>query len=165
MDLMELELERDTNPVDLIEQVASLNEWEFERAGDEITMGISGVWADYDVSLSWMEDFETLHLACAFDVKVPEARVFETVRLIGRINEQLLIGHFDLWAHEGAIVFRQSLLLCGGAEPTPEQLECLLTSALEACELYFQAFQFTVWAGKSANEALEAVLFETRGNA
>lgn len=165
MGLMELEIERDSNPVDLVEQVASVNQWEFERSGDEISMGVSGVWSDYDISLTWMEDFETLHLACAFDMKVPEARILETVRLIGRINEQLLIGHFDLWADDGAVVFRQSLILAGGAEPTPEQLECLLSSALEACELYFQAFQFAVWAGKSAPDALAAVLFETHGNA
>ena len=89
----------------------------------------------------------------------------ETMQLIGRINEQLLIGHFDLWQEDGSVMFRHSLLLNGGAEPTAEQLECLLTSALEACERYYQAFQFVVWAGKSSKEALDAVLFETHGTA
>ena len=72
MGLIELEIERDINPVDLIEQVASINDWQFERTDDEISMTVGGVWSDYDVSLSWMEDFEALHLACAFDLKITE---------------------------------------------------------------------------------------------
>lgn len=165
MGLMELELERDTNPVDLVEQVASFNDWQFERTADEISMTVAGVWTDYDVSLSWMEDFEALHLACGFDLKITENRMLEAAQLIGRINEQLLIGHFDLWQEDGSVMFRHALMLNGGADPTPEQLECLLTSALEACERYFQAFQFVVWAGKDSKDALDAVLFETHGNA
>ena len=164
MGLIEMEFERDSNPVDLVEQVASLNDWAFERTGDEITMTVTGVWADYDVSMSWMEDFEALHLACAFDLKVPESRMAETVKLLSQINEQLLIGHFDLWTQEGAVMFRQTLLLNGGAEPTAEQLEALLSSALEACERYFQAFQFVVWAGKPSRDAMDAVLFDTAGS-
>ena len=30
-----------------------------------------------------------------------------------------------------------------------------LKAALEACERYYQAFQFVVWAGKAAQEALK----------
>jgi len=41
----------------------------------------------------------------------------------------------------------------------------LLNSALEACECYFQAFQFVVWSGMSARDALASVLFETFGSA
>lgn len=166
MGLAQLELDRDINPVDMIEQVATINEWEFERSTeDEINLTVSGVWADYDVSFSWMEDFEALHLACAFDIKVPKVRTTETTKLLSRINEQMLIGHFDLWLSEGAVMYRQALLLNGGAEPTGEQLECLLSSALESCERYYQAFQFVVWAGYDAGEAIESTLFETRGTA
>lgn len=165
MSLLEIEYERDIHPVDLVEQVASVNDWHFERTDDEISMSVTGIWSDYEVSLSWMEDFEALHLACAFDLKVPKNRVAETIRLISQVNEQLLIGHFDLWQQDGAVMFRQTLLLNGGAEPTAEQLECLLSAALEACERYYQAFQFVVWAGKKTPDALDAVLFETHGTA
>ena len=166
MSLAAVEFERDINPVDMIEQVASINHWEFERSSDdEINLSVTGVWTDYNISLSWMEDFEALHLACAFDLKVPDQRIAETTRLLSLVNEQMLIGHFDVWMKEGTVMFRQTLLLNGGAEPTGEQLECLMVSALEACERYYQAFQFVVWAGHGANEALEAALFETRGSA
>jgi hypothetical protein len=166
MSLAEAEFERDINPVDMIEHVASHNQWEFERSSDdEICLTVSGVWTDYNVSLSWMEDFEALHLACAFDLKVPENRILETTKLLSLINEQMLIGHFDVWMKEGTVMFRQTLMLNGGAVPTGEQLECLMVSALEACERYYQAFQFVVWAGHDAEKAIEGALFETHGSA
>lgn len=166
MSLVEAEFEREINPVDMIEHVASHNQWEFERSSDdEICLSVDGVWTDYNVSLSWMEDFEALHLACAFDLKVPESRINETTKLLSLINEQMLIGHFDVWMKEGTVMFRQTLMLNGGAVPTGEQLECLMISALEACERYYQAFQFVVWAGHEADKAIEGALFETHGSA
>ena len=166
MELAEIGLQRDSHPVDVIERVASTNDWSFERSGDdEISISVAGNWTDYHVSFSWMEDFEALHLACAFDIKVTDARALEIMRLLSLINEQMLFGHFDLWEQEGAIMFRQSLLLAGGVEPTSLQVEVLLSSALEACECYFQAFQFVLWSGMPARQALDSVLFETYGNA
>lgn len=166
MSLVEAIHEREIHPVDMIEHVASHNQWEFERSSDdEICLSVAGVWTDYDVSLSWMEDFEALHLACAFDLKVPSSRNVETTKLLSLINEQMLIGHFDVWMKEGTVMFRQTLMLNGGAVPTGEQLECLMVSALEACERYYQAFQFVVWAGHDAEKAIEGALFETRGSA
>jgi hypothetical protein len=41
----------------------------------------------------------------------------------------------------------------------------MLSSALEACEGYFPAYQFVVWAGKPARQALDAAMFETSGEA
>jgi hypothetical protein len=164
MELVEIEFSRDLHPVDVIEQVANDNKWTFERnSDDEIAISVIGKWTDYHVSFSWMEDFEALHLACAFDIQVPEHRALEVVRLLSLINEQMLFGHFDLWEQEGAIMFRQSLLLAGGAEPTSQQVEVLLSSALEACECYFQAFEFVVRTGVGARDALSGVLFETAG--
>ncbi len=166
MSLMELEVERQSNPVDMIEYVAANNDWAFERSGDdEIAMTVEGKWTDYHVSFSWMEEFEALHLGCAFDVKVPDLRMNEVTKLLAGINGQVLMGHFDVWRQEDVIIFRQSLLLAGGAEPTNRQVEVLLASALDTCEAYYQAFQFVIWSGMDANRALEAVLFETVGEA
>jgi len=166
MTLIDFQAERQSNPVDVIEQIAAINDWTFERAGDdEITVAVAGGWADYHVSFSWMEEREAIHLACAFDLKVPENRRLEVMRLLATVNEQLWIGHFDLWSAEGIVMYRQALLLSGGAEPNSSQVERLLVTAIEACERYFQAFQFVVWAGKTASEALESVLFETLGEA
>ena len=45
------------------------------------------------------------------------------------------------------------------------QCEALLSAALDASERYYPAYQFVVWAGKTAREALEAAVFETAGEA
>ena len=166
MSLIELEFERRANPVDVIEHVAALEDWSFERSGDdEITVSIAGSWCDYHVSISWMEDVEALHLACAFDLKVTDQRRAEAMRLITLVNEQMWLGHFDLWSGEGVVMYRHALLLAGGAEPSAKQIGAMLVGAIDACDRYYQAFQFVVWAGRSAQEALEVALFETMGNA
>jgi hypothetical protein len=108
---------------------------------------------------------EAIHMAAAFDLKVPERRKAEVQALISLINEQLWIGHFDLWNSESTVMFRHSLLLSGGAEPTREQAAVLVRSAVDTCERYYQAFQFVVWAGKPAREALDGAMMETHGEA
>ena len=166
MNLLEIEQDRLAHPVDVIEHVAHARDWNFERTGDdEIAVAVAGNWTNYHVSYAWMPDYESLHFACAFDVTVHKNRIGEVTRLLSLINEQLLIGHFDLWEQEGAIMFRHSLLLAGGAEPTEAQVEVMLSSAIEACESYFQAFQSVVWSGVSARQALDHALFETVGEA
>jgi hypothetical protein len=166
MSLFDLKAERQSHPVDMIEFVADTNDWSFERPGDdEIAMTVEGKWADYQVSFSWMEEFEALHLSCAFDLKVPDSRMNEVIKLIAHINGDVLLGHFDVWQRADIVIFRQSLLLSGGVEPTGRQVEVLLSSALDACEAYYQAFQFVVWSGMDAQSAVSAVMFETVGEA
>ena len=156
---------RVNNPIDLIEQIASQREWASERTSDdELTMNVAGQWADYHVSLNWRDDLETLHIASAFDAKVPDNRLPEVYRLVAQINEQLWLGHFDVWTQEGLIMYRQGLML-NEALATTGQCEALLRAALEACERYYQAFQFVLWAGKESREALVSTMFETEGRA
>jgi hypothetical protein len=165
MEASDLLYNRASNPVDLVEHLAGKEDWAFERGSDdELTMTIAGTLTDYHVSINWRDDLEALHIACAFDFKVPDNRLNEVYRLIASINEQLWLGHFDLWTHEGLMMFRHGLLLNGNIA-TPRQCEALIQAALEACERYFQAFQFVVWAGKPAGEALSSAMFETEGRA
>lgn len=164
--LLELEPEGTLHPVDIIEHIASFNDWSFERQdADEISISVRGGWSDYHVSFNWMEEMESLHIASAFDLKVPDARKSEVKQLISSVNEQLWIGHFDIWSGEGVVLFRNSHLLSGGADVSPQQCEALLRSATDACDTYYQAFQFVVWAGKNAADALSSVMFETVGEA
>jgi hypothetical protein len=152
--------------LDVVERLAAGNDWSFERASeDEINILINGRWTDYQVSFTWMGALEALHLACAFDLKVPDRRRSEVQQLIAQMNEQMWVGHFDLWPNDGMVMFRHALVLAGGVEASGEQCQSVLATALEACERYFPAFQFVLWAGKPAREALDAALFETSGEA
>ena len=154
-----------TNPVDMVEQIATVHDWTFERsAPDELTLSVAGSHCDYHISLNWRADLEALHLACAFDFRTAKTRLPELYRLMAKINEQLWLGHFDLWPEDGMMLYRNGLLLAG-AGTHAGQCEGLLKAALEACERYYQSFQFVLWAGQTVEEALAATMLETHGNA
>ena len=105
------------NPLEVVERMAATNDWSFERAGeDEITLLVRGKWTDYQISFTWMDDIEALHLACAFEFKVPERWRSEAQQLIAMINEQMWVGHFDLWMKDGLIMYRHALVLAGGVD-------------------------------------------------
>jgi hypothetical protein len=167
MPSMEIDVvERTEHPLDVVERLATVRDWSFDRADEnEISVTLSGSWAEYNVAFTWLDEMEALHIACAFDLKVPPRRRNEMLELVSLINEQLWVGHFDLWASEEVVMFRHSLLLAGGAEPNGRQCETLLKVASEACDRYYQSFQFVLWAGKSPREALEVAMFETAGEA
>ncbi len=157
---------RAEHPVDVVEQLAGRNGWSFDRDGDdEITITVGGGWTDYHVSFTWLEDVESLHLACAFDVKLNERRRPEMLKLLSLINEQMWVGHFGIWDKESMIIFRHALLLTGGIQPAPSQCEALLHAAISACERYYQAFEFVQWANRSAEQSMEYTMFETKGEA
>ena len=166
MSLIELESDHRNNPLEVVEHMASGNNWPFERAGeDEIALIVAGRWTEYQISFTWMREIEALHLACAFDMKVPEPRLPEVQQLVALINEQLWIGHFDVWMQNGVVMFRHALVLAGGVAASGRQCEAVLGSALDASERYYPAFQFVVWAGKTAAEAMSAAMFDTEGEA
>ena len=166
MSLLEGIIDSRINPLAVVEDIAADHNWSFERSGeDEVTIVSKGDWTDYQLSFTWMNEIEALHLACAFDMKIPQARRGEVQRLIAAINEQLWIGHFDIWTHTGMIMYRQALVLPGGLTASTAQCESMLVGAIHACERYYPAFQFVVWAGKTSAEAMSAAMFDTEGEA
>ena len=166
MSIIEIAGDARDNPLDVVEHLAAGNSWPFERAGeDEIAIVVTGRWTNYQVSFTWMSEIEALHLACAFDLKVPERRREEVRQLVSQVNERLWVGHFDMWAKDGLVMFRHALVLAGGVQASGKQCEAMLEAALDTCERYYQAFQFVVWAGKPAGEALTVALFDTSGEA
>ena len=154
------------HPLAIVECMARRNNWEFLRTvDDEITLAVAGKRTNYQASFSWMEDIRVLHFACAFKLKVPSRRLVQVRQLLGWINEQLWIGHFDVWDQSGVVMFRHALLLIGGVVTSAPQCEAVLGTALDSCERYFPALQYVVWSGKSAREAIDAATFETAGEA
>lgn len=154
------------NPVDAIEEAAHGRDWSFERASlDEIAIRHEGAWTTYEIAFAWLEDDEALHVSCCFEQAVPPARLDETVRLVAQINERLVMGHLELWFKDATVTFRHALPLNGGVEPTEAQIAALVDQAFTACERHYQAFQFVIWAGKDAGDALDSVLFDTVGEA
>ena len=153
------------NPLDRVERLAESHAWSVDRTNDhEVVMQVAGGWADLNLSFTWRDDLESLHFACVLDLRVPLKRRDEVAKLLAIINAQMIHGHFDLWA-DGAIVYRYALLLAGGAEANDAQCETVIRIGVEASQRYYPAIQFVVWAGHSAEDALQSALLETMGEA
>ncbi len=154
------------NPLDLVEALVAAQDWAFERLGeDELSACVSGAWCDYNLGVAWRPEAETIALTASFDFRIPRERRAEVYALLGLVNERLWIGHFDLASDEGLILFRHGLLLSGGARATVGQCENVLKAGVEACERYYPAFQFVLWGGKSAEEAIAASILDVAGEA
>ncbi|RAI59326.1 type III secretion system chaperone family protein [Roseicella frigidaeris] len=158
--------ERATNPLDVLEQIVTANEWAFERRSDgEMAAEAPGKWCDYGLFFSWSPEISAMHFSCAFDMKVPpegRAKLFE---LLALANEKLWIGHFGLESEEGVPVFRHSVLLRGAPSASAESLEDMVDIAITECERFFPAFQFVLWGGKAPGDALQAAMLDCVGEA
>ena len=129
------------HPVDVVERLAAVNEWDFDRAQvDEISILVSGRFANYDVAFTWLAEQKSLHVSCSFDLKTPPHKRAAIGELTQLINEQLWLGHFDLWTQQDMVMFRHSLCLAGGAAASDAQCGAVVKAAVNACETYFQAF-------------------------
>ena len=158
--------DRSEHPVDVVERLAALNEWAFDRVqDDEISILVSGESANYDLAFTWIPEMESLHVACSFDLKIPPRRRAAITELTQLINVQLWLGHFDLWSKQDLAMFRHSLCLAGGASASDAQCSAVVKAAVTGCETYFQAFQYVLWADRDPREALAFAAFETRGSA
>lgn len=154
------------NPIDLIEQLMVANQWVFDRTNDEeLAVEVAGRWCDYRMFFSWREDVSALHFSCAFDMRVPAAKLAPVHQLLSQVNEKLWLGHFDLWSEDGLPLFRHAVPLRGTSGASLEQLEDLVTAALRECDRFYPAFQFVVWGGKTPKEAVALSMIDPVGEA
>ena len=56
---------------------------------------------------------------------LPDPRLSEVQQLVALVNEQLWIGHFDIWMQNGVVMFRHALLLAGGVTASDRQLSLI----------------------------------------
>lgn len=164
-DEMDIEAEI-MHPLELIEQVIMGRDWSFERTGDdELTAEVPGRWCEYGMFFVLAAELETLHMSCALDMRVPDNRRSAVNDLLAVANEKLWIGHFAVWDEEGLPMFRYSLLLGPEFNLGIDRLNTLIELAVSECERFYPAFQYVIWGGKSASEAVEAAMLDTVGEA
>lgn len=169
MNIDEYDVERDpTAPIDMLEHYFSALGWAVERTGDEeIVSSFQGSWTQYELRAIWREDDQVLQFLALPDIRVSADKRAATYETIGLINEQMWLGHFELWSSSGLVLFRHAALLDGdggGALSLP-QAEMLVEAAIEECERFYPVFQFVLWADKTPQEAIAAALIETQGEA
>lgn len=165
----EFGMEREASaPIDMLEHYFAAHGWSYEKSGDEeIVATFQGSWTQYELRAVWREDDHVLQFLALPDVRVAadkRAAIYETLSLI---NEQLWLGHFELWSNSGLVLFRHAALLENdeGGALTLGQAETLVEAAIEECERFYPVFQFVLWADKTPQEAIAAALIETQGEA
>ena len=119
------------NPIDMLEELVSVNEWRHERSADEeMVVEFRGQWCEYRMFFVWQEDLGALYFSCLFDMKIPAGKRPPVSELPAMINERLWLGHFDLSSEEMSPMYRHTVLLRGTSGIVAEQLEDLLETAI-----------------------------------
>jgi hypothetical protein len=157
----------DAAPIDMLERYYAAHGWSFERDEDEIVAKVKGSWTEYELRAIWREDDSVLQFLAFPDVRVADERRAAMYEAIGLVNEQLWIGHFELWSSSGILLFRHAAVITGddGPQLSLDGAELMIESAIDECERFYPVFQFVLWGGKTPKEALAAALIETQGEA
>ena len=154
------------NPLDLLEEILSANQWPFDRSSDdELVVECNGQWGSYQLHFSWSGDLSAMHFSSYMDMKVPRGRQGAVHELLAAVNAKMWLGHFDLTGDERTPVFRHTTLLRGQQGASVEQLEDLVDTAVTESERFYPALQMVVWGGRPVTEALQASLMEPMGEA
>lgn len=168
---MDLTLDDDidelADPMDTVEAViASDDRFACERAEDgDIHFSFKCAWGDTAGYFSYRDELPALLFTLGFDLQAPPSRRVEAIQLAARINENLWLGHFDVWCDDGTIIFRHAMPMIGRCEISVGEVQAMLAAALDAAERFQPAFHFLILAGMAPEQAAAAALFETAGEA
>jgi hypothetical protein len=152
--------------LDIVEQTLVAADWACERSEEDmIHCAAMTKWGEFGGMFVWRAEPASLNFSLTLDLRAPNAKQSAISELLRRINERLWLGHFDYWNEEGVAVFRHTIPMLDRHSPDQGEITAVLAAALDAADQFLPAFNFVVWAGKSAEEAVAAVVFETAGEA
>ncbi len=132
---------------------------------DEIVARHRGSWTEYEIRAIWRDEDMVLQLLVLPDIRVADDKRAAICEALALINEQLWLGHFELWSASSALLFRHGALLGPSGSLSFDQAQLMIESAIDESERFYPVFQFVLWGGKSPAEAMAASLIETYGEA
>jgi hypothetical protein len=166
MDASPEDAELGFDPLDVVEHVLSAENLEFDRTDDgDLAFALAGDWKDYELWFAWRPEADCLQLCLSLDMKAAREQRGEAFELLSLINQRVWLGHFELWADEGELVFRHAMAMPSGDRPTLAQAASMIDAAVEAADRFYPAFDFLIRGGKSPGDAMAACMFETVGEA
>ncbi|OUS38335.1 diacylglyceryl transferase [Rhodobacterales bacterium 56_14_T64] len=166
MTLSEHHLDDDIHPIDIVENLASHRDWDFDRIGDDqIAMAVEAQWRTYSLTLAWSGYDETLRMVCSFEMEPPEDKLPKLYELLNKMNDQCWAGAFTYWPEQKLMVYRYGLVLTGGQVAGPEQIDTMINSAVSNAERYYPAIQLMVWGDRSPEDAMQVAIAEAYGRA
>jgi hypothetical protein len=158
--------EDDAAPVDMLASLFEARGWPCEFVNDdEISGEIQGSWANYQLRGIWREEDHVLQLLCLPDVRVPSGKRAAMFELLAMVNEQLWLGHFDIWSNGGVLLYRHGMMLGDDGLLSLTQAQAVVETAVEECDRFYPAFQFVLWGDKSPADALDSALVDAAGEA
>lgn len=155
------------DPIDLAEAVLSGDSRFAVERGEsgDLSFTFKAAWCQVTGFLGWREELPAVLLTVAFDLAAEEDMRDKTARLVAMINENLWLGHFDMWSEDGSIVFRHSIPMVGRMELATGEIHALLAATMDAADRFYPAFDHVLRWGRTPEQALEAAMFETAGEA
>lgn len=161
-----IEQDDDLAPVEMLASLFEARDWPFEYVSDdEISAEIKGGWATYQFQAIWRAEDHVLQLLCLPDIRVPDAKRAAVHEALALVNEQLWLGHFDVWSNGGVVLYRHGLMLGDDGILGPSQAQMIVETAIDECDRFYPVFQFILWGEKTPKEALAAAMVDAAGEA
>jgi len=162
----DIEQDDDAAPVEMLASLFEARDWPYEYVGeDEISGEVKGSWTTYQFQAIWRPEDHVLQLLCLPDIRVTEPKRAALYEALALINEQLWLGHFDVWSNGGVVLYRHGLMLGEDGMLGPSQAQMIVEAAIEECDRFYPVFQFILWGDKTPTEALAAALVDAAGEA
>lgn len=159
------EAEEDSAPLEMLVALFEARGWPCESAHGEMSGEIQGSWTTYQVKGIWRPDDMVLQILCLPEIRVPDAKRKQAQELVARVNEQMWLGHFDIWSNGGVVLYRNGTMLGDDGLLSLSQAQALVEIAVDECDRFYPAFQFVLWGDKTPVEALEAAMVDAAGEA
>lgn len=152
-------------PITMLEALFRAHGWPCSTGPTELSGEIEGAWARYQFKGIWRSDDNVLQLLCLPDIRVPKDRRGAAFELLSLINEQVWLGHFDIWSQGSVLLYRNASMLGDDGMLSLLQAQALVDIAVEECDRFYPAFQFVLWGGKAPRDALDAAMVDAAGEA
>lgn len=156
----------DAPPVDMLAALFEARGWPHSyHSEDELAGEIQGSWTKYQLRAVWRREDNVLQVLCLPDIRITEAKRAQTHELLALVNEQMWLGHFDVWSNGGVLVYRHGTMLGDDGLLSVSQAQALVESAVDECDRFYPAFQFMLWGDKAPRDALDDALVDAMGEA
>jgi len=156
----------DAAPIEMLAALFEARSWQAEIVADNEMVGeVQGSWAKYQLRAIWRSEDNVLQFLCLPDIRVTEEKRASANELLSLVNEQMWLGHFDIWSNGDVLLYRHGALLGDDGMLSLNQAQALVETAIDECDRFYPAFQFVLWGDKSPRAALDAAMVDAAGEA
>lgn len=156
----------DAAPIEMLAALFGARGWDSEVISDDELVGeVQGSWAKYQLRAIWRATDNVLQFLCLPDIRVTSEKKHSAYELLSLVNEQVWLGHFDIWSQGDVLIYRHGALLGDEGMLSIQQAQSLVENAIDECDRFYPAFQFVLWGDKSPRAALDAAMVDAAGEA